>query len=167
MTAALTMLAGAAGSGKSTLAARLWSPSQVFARDWARLAVGDRPDDVSSAVRADADEVLETIARLRLRRGLATVIDSTGASVCRLQRFCDLGRAYGAWCELLIVDTPLPVCLARQVHRPRLEQVPAVDVRGQHAIVGALISRYATGDPAPWDAVRIVSGSPELAGGAS
>ena len=152
------MLAGAAGAGKSTWAERLWSPSQVFARDWARLAVSDRPDDVSPDVRADADEVLATIVRLRLRRGLPTAVDSTGASESRLQRFRELGRACGARCGLLIVDTPVSVCLARQTHRPRLEQVPESDVRGQHAIVADLIRRHAAGNPAPWDTVRIVSG---------
>jgi predicted kinase len=164
MTGTLVALAGAAGSGKSSLAKERWLPAHVFARDWARATAGAAPDDVSPGVLEDADDLLELIAGMRLSRGALTVVDSTGTAEGFLQRMLQVGRAHGARCELVIVDTPLQLCVARNFRRSPARQVPEPDIERQHAAVTELIARHVAG-PAPWDHVEVVSGAPAPTGG--
>ncbi len=164
MTGALTCLAGASGAGKSQLARERWLPAQVFARDWARQVAGAAVGDVSAGVLEDADDLLELIAGMRLLRGADVVVDSTGTAAGFLERMLQLGRAQGARCELVIVDTPLPLCVARNLRRTPMRQVPEPDIELQHAAVTDLIARHEAG-PAPWDHVEVVSGAPAPSGG--
>jgi predicted kinase len=163
VTGVLTCLAGAASAGKSHLARERWLPAEVFARDWARTTVGAAANDVSPGVVGDADDLLEMIVGMRLHRGAPVVVDSTGTAEDFLERMLQAARANGARCELVIVDTPLSLCITRNYRRTPLRQVPEPEIERQHAAVTAMVARYATG-PAPWDHVEVVSGAGPAAG---
>jgi predicted kinase len=72
----LVVLAGPGASGKSTWAAAHFPPDAVVSSDRMRAVVGAGEDDVTAS--ADAFALLEEVVRLRLGRGLPTVVDTLG-----------------------------------------------------------------------------------------
>src|SRR5919197_3057054 len=77
----LVVLVGPTASGKSQWAATWFPPDQVVSSDRLRAAVGTGERDQRAS--RDAFEVLDLIVDKRLRRGLTTVIDSTGLEAKR------------------------------------------------------------------------------------
>lgn len=161
----LTMLAGAAGAGKTTAVRRMFPPDACYGRDWARGVVAGNSNDQSDAAAADAATLISVIAGARLRRGLPVVIDSTGTSASFVPAMQHLGRVHGASVELLIVDTPLQVCIDRNRRRPGPQPgerwgraVPEPEIRKLHAAVQRLLDQHQTGTLTGWDQVTVVSG---------
>src|SRR6266481_3998351 len=72
---ALIVLIGASGSGKSTFAARHFKPTEIISSDYCRGLVSD--DETDQSANADAFALVGTIAEIRLKRRLLTVIDAT------------------------------------------------------------------------------------------
>src|SRR5919201_6152701 len=77
----LVVLVGATASGKSHWARTWFHPDQVVSSDRLRAVVGRGERDQRAS--RDAFEVLDLIVDKRLRRGLTTVIDSTGLETKR------------------------------------------------------------------------------------
>ncbi len=86
----LVVLVGVSGSGKSTWAARHFAPAQVVSSDALRAVVGLHERD--QRVSKDAFAVLDQIVDARLRRGLTTVIDTTGLEPDRRAAWLAMAR---------------------------------------------------------------------------
>ena len=123
----LVVLVGAAGAGKSTWAATWCPPGAVVSSDDLRAVVGQHRHDLRAT--RDALDVLELIAARRLRRGLLTVVDSTGLDPKLRSRYRALAAAAGVPCHAVLVDTPERE--TRRRNRERAEAVPSAVVSGQ------------------------------------
>src|SRR3954466_7698866 len=89
----LVVLVGATASGKSHWAHEWFAPDQVVSSDRLRAVVGAGERDQRAS--ADAFEVLDLIVAKRLRRGLTTVIDSTGLDAKRRAAWRALAERHG------------------------------------------------------------------------
>ena len=87
------VLVGATGAGKSHWAAQWFAPDQVVSSDRLRAVVGAGEDDMRAS--KDAFEVLELIVAKRVRRGLATVVDTTGLDAKRRAAWLALAERHG------------------------------------------------------------------------
>jgi predicted kinase len=114
----LVVLIGVPGSGKTELARSLWRTSQVISLDALRETVSDDASDQSAT--ADAAAVMHRVIASRLRRRLTTVVDATNVEDRVRAPLLDAARQYGVCAAALIVETPLPLCLARNATRPGL-----------------------------------------------
>jgi F420-dependent oxidoreductase-like protein len=123
----LVVLVGATAAGKSDWAARWFEPDQVVSSDRLRAVVGRGERDQRAS--RDAFEVLDLIAEKRLRRGLTTVIDSTGLDVKRRTAWRELAARHGVPAHAVLFDTPEAEVRAR--NRARSAPVPAKVVAAQ------------------------------------
>lgn len=112
---ALVALVGASGSGKSTFAARHFRPTEVLSSDAFRGAVCD--DENDQAASADAFEALYTVARMRLRRRLLTVIDATNVQADARRQVLALAREQHALAVAIVLDLPAKLCIERNSAR--------------------------------------------------
>jgi F420-dependent oxidoreductase-like protein len=123
----LVVLVGATAAGKSDWAARWFEPDQVVSSDRLRAVVGRGERDQRAS--RDAFEVLDLIAEKRLRRGLTTVIDSTGLDAKRRTAWRELAARHGVATHAVLFDTPEAEVRAR--NRARSAPVPAKVVAAQ------------------------------------
>lgn len=131
---------GAAGAGKSTFARQL-PPEVVVNPDRIRFEItGDASDQ-----RAD-DRVWARTRRLvesRLARGCTTLLDSTSWSGEARRGARRTAAKLGAPLLLVVFNTPLDICLARNRNRvDSLRSVPAPDdvVQRQHAGIAQFLA---------------------------
>ena len=89
----LVVLVGATGAGKSHWAAQWFAPDQVVSSDRLRAVVGAGEDDMRAS--KDAFDVLELIVAKRVRRGLTTVVDTTGLDAKRRAAWLELAARHG------------------------------------------------------------------------
>ena len=118
---ALVVLAGASGSGKSTWARARYRADEVVSSDDLRAVVGSGPNDLDAS--QDAFRLLDLIVAGRVRRGLATVVDTVGLDAGRRRGYLDLARAHGLPAVVVAFDTPPALCRERNAGRDR--PVPA------------------------------------------
>src|SRR5262249_4537958 len=78
-------------------------------------------DDITAST--DAFALLEEVVRMRLARGLTTVIDTLGLDGGRRAAWLALARRHGLPCVAVVFDTPAGQCRAR--HRSRPNRIPA------------------------------------------
>jgi F420-dependent oxidoreductase-like protein len=123
----LVVLAGPGASGKSTWAAAHFPPDAVVSSDRMRAVVGAGEDDVTAS--ADAFALLEEVVRLRLGRGLTTVVDTLGLDADRRTAWLALARQHALPCVAVAFDTPAAECRARNRARPK--RIPADVLAGQ------------------------------------
>ena len=107
----LVVLVGATASGKSVWAAQWFAPAQVVASDPLRGVVGTGEDDMRAS--RDAFEVLDLIVDKRLRRGLTTVIDSTGLEAKRRGAWRAQADRHGVPAYAVVFDPPAKVVRER------------------------------------------------------
>lgn len=88
----LVLLIGASSSGKSSFARKHFKPSEILSSDYCRYLVSD--DENSMDATNDAFEVLDFIARKRLKRGMLTVVDATNVRPEDRRKFIDLAKEY-------------------------------------------------------------------------
>jgi protein phosphatase len=124
----LVVLVGASGSGKSTFASTNFEPPEILSSDTCRALVSD--DEQDQAASRDAFELLRFIARIRLSRGLLTVIDATNARPEHRAPLVTLARARGIPSVAVVFDFPESVCLEWNRSRPS-RTVPERVVRDQ------------------------------------
>jgi alkanesulfonate monooxygenase SsuD/methylene tetrahydromethanopterin reductase-like flavin-dependent oxidoreductase (luciferase family)/predicted kinase len=149
----VVVLAGAAGSGKSTWAAAHYARSEIVSTDALRAAVGTGPADLDASL--DAFAVADLVIDARLRRGLTTVIDSLGLEPVRRRGYLDRAHAAGLPGVLVVLDTAVRLCRARNAERDR--PVPAEALTGQLRKVRALTAD-AAGEG--WDRVLVLTDQP-------
>jgi F420-dependent oxidoreductase-like protein len=123
----LVVLVGATASGKSRWAAEWFHPDQVVSSDRLRAVVGAGERDQRAS--RDAFEVLDLIVDKRLRRGLTTVIDSTGLERTRRDAWRELAARRGVPAHAVVFDPPDAEVRAR--NRERGSPVPSKVVTAQ------------------------------------
>ena len=117
----LVVLVGVSGSGKSTWAARHFSPAQVVSSDALRAVVGLHERDQRAS--KDAFSVLDQIVDARLRRGLTTVIDTTGLEPDRRAAWLEMARRRQRPAHLIVLGVPEREARAR--NKARADPVPS------------------------------------------
>lgn len=123
----LVVLVGATGAGKSRWAHEWFHPDQVVGSDRLRAVVGRGERDQRAS--ADAFELLDLIVAKRMRRGLTTVIDSTGLDGGRRAAWRALAERHDVPAYAVLFDTPERV--VRERNRAREQPVPAKVVAAQ------------------------------------
>src|SRR3954469_23344643 len=151
----LVVLVGASGAGK-THWAQAWFPADaIVSSDRLRAVVGTSERDQRAS--RDAFEVLDLIVAKRLRRGLTTVVDSTGLEAKRRAAWRAEAERHGvpAYAVLFEVDA----AFVRERNRGRDAPVPAKVVASQLRAVEAAGEQLADEDfaavHAPADVVRV------------
>lgn len=123
----VVVLVGASGAGKSHWAASRFVAGTVVSSDGLRAVVGVGEHDLRAS--NDAFDVLDLVLERRCRRGLTTVVDSTGLESGRRARWLAVARRHGVPAYVVVFDTPDKVCRAR--NRQRDVQVPSKVLTGQ------------------------------------
>ncbi len=123
----LVVLVGASGSGKSYWASEWFHPDQVVSSDRLRALVGAGERDQRAG--ADAFELLDLVVAKRMRRGLTTVVDSTGLEPKRRAAWRDEAARHGRPAYALVFETP--AAEVRRRNRERSSPVPAKVVNAQ------------------------------------
>ena len=123
----LVVLVGASGSGKTTWARRWLGGERVVSSDALRTVVGVGEHDQRAS--ADAFAVLDDIVARRLRRRLATVVDSTGLEPATRARWLELARGARVAAHVVLVTAPDDVCRKRNAAREK--KVPTAVLTGQ------------------------------------
>jgi F420-dependent oxidoreductase-like protein len=121
------VLVGATGAGKSAWAGAWFAADHIVSSDRLRAVVGAGERDQRAS--RDAFEVLDLIVAKRLRRGLTTVIDSTGLDAKRRSAWRALAEGAGVPAHAVVFDTPEKV--VRERNRARGTPVPAKVVAAQ------------------------------------
>jgi F420-dependent oxidoreductase-like protein len=123
----LVVLVGATGAGKTYWAREWFHADQIVSSDRLRALVGAGERDQRAS--RDAFEVLGLIVDKRLRRGLTTVIDSTGLEERRRGAWRSLAERHGVPAYAVVFDTPASV--VRERNRALRSPVPSKIVTGQ------------------------------------
>ncbi len=126
---ALIVLIGASGSGKSTWAQAHYRTAEIVSSDDLRGIVGSGRHDLDAS--ADAFRLLDDIVTGRVRRNLATVIDTLGLEPARRQTYLALARTHKLPAIAVVFDTPAK--LARERNAGRDRPVPAPVLAAQLA----------------------------------
>ena len=145
----LLVLCGPAGTGKSTFAAQRFPTTTIVSSDRCRGMICD--DENSQAVNKDAFDLFYFILRKRMLNGYFCVADSAALLPAARRELRDLSRHYGYYGCLLILNTPLEICLQRD--RQRTRQV-GESVIHYHAGLFAQVFRDAPLEG--WERIRIV-----------
>jgi F420-dependent oxidoreductase-like protein len=130
----LVVLVGPTAAGKTHWAREWFDPDQVVSSDRLRAVVGRGERDQRAG--GDAFEVLDLIVAKRMRRKLATVIDSTGLDAARRAAWRALAERHGVPAYAVVFDPPASV--VRERNRAREDPVPGKVVSAQlRAAAGA------------------------------
>lgn len=147
----LVVLVGAAGAGKSTWATRWFPPPAVVSSDALRAVVGLHERDQRAS--KDAFAVLERIADARLRRGLTTVLDTTGLEAEHRAEWVALARKRGRPVHAVVLDPGQRATRSR--NKGRDHPVPSSIVTSQ---LTSLTQALAALDGEGFDAVHHLTG---------
>ena len=113
----VVVLVGPGASGKSTWAAAHFAADSIMSSDRFRALVGSGEDDVTAST--DAFALLDEVVRMRVARGLTTVIDTLGLDTARRVGWLALARRHGLPCVAVVFDTPAGECRARNRGLPK------------------------------------------------
>ena len=147
---ALVVLVGASGSGKSTWALSRYRAAEVVSSDALREVVGSGPADLDAS--ADSFDLLDRIVAARAGRRLTVVVDTLGLDPAQRAAYLAVARSAGLPAVAVILDTPAPVCRARNTKRDR--PVPAAVLAGQLRRVRGVGGELETEG---WDLVHVVT----------
>ena len=120
-------MVGATGAGKSAWAGAWFHADQIVSSDRLRAVVGAGERDQRAS--RDAFELLDLIVAKRLRRGLTTVVDTTGLEPKRRAAWRALAERAGVPAYAVVVETPEKT--VRERNRARGAPVPAKVVAAQ------------------------------------
>src|SRR5688500_6951603 len=126
----LVVLIGPSGCGKSTFARTHFLPTEVLSSDFCRGLVSN--DENCQAATDDAFDLLHTIARKRLRRGLLTVVDATNVQREARKPLVELAREHHVIPVAIVLNLPERLCHERNASRPDRAFGPHV-VRNQRS----------------------------------
>ncbi len=145
----VVVLVGAPGSGKSTWAASTFGDRSVVSSDALRALVGE--DDRDQRASVAAFDLLEQAVDHRLRRGLTTVVDTTGLDAGRRRRWREAAAAHGIPAVVVVFDVPAAV--SRERNRTRARRVPERVIDDQTRTLRAQRSAI---EAEGWDLVVVV-----------
>ena len=146
---ALLVLVGASGSGKSTWASSRYRAAEVVSSDALREVVGSGPADLDASV--DSFDLLDRIVAARAGRRLTVVVDTLGLDPVRRAAYLAVARSAGLPAVAVVLDTPAPVCRARNTQRDR--PVPAAVLTTQLRRMRTVVDELAAEG---WDLVQVV-----------
>lgn len=121
---ALVVLIGPTGSGKSSFAHKHFLPTEIVSSDHCRAVVSD--DETDQAATADAFDLLNYTASVRLRRRKLTVIDATSVQRPDRTGLVALARKHHALPVALVLDIDPELCHERNQGRPNRDFGPHV-----------------------------------------
>ncbi len=113
---ALVVLIGPSGSGKSSFAIKHFLDTEIISSDHCRALVSD--DETDQSCTADAFELLNQMAAIRLRRRKLTVIDATSVQRADRAKLIALARKYHALPVALVLNIDPEICHERNKDRP-------------------------------------------------
>lgn len=147
----LVVLVGVPGSGKSSWAARVGRPNQIVSADALRAQVGlDERDQRASK---EAFDLLDRIVAARMRRGLTTIVDTTGLEGPRRARWLEIARQHGRPAHAVVLD--VPAADARRRNKARPNPVPSKVLTAQLTALPSAVAELADEG---FDAVHHLSG---------
>lgn len=111
----LVVLCGVSGGGKSSFAARNFPPTWTVSSDQLRGLICDDQRSLESS--ADAFKLLFQLVETRLRFGRTTIVDSTALDRKTRKRLLEIARKYDFGTLMLLFDTPIEQCIARDATR--------------------------------------------------
>jgi F420-dependent oxidoreductase-like protein len=161
----LVVLVGATGAGKSHWAAQWFAPDQVVSSDRLRAVVGAGEDDMRAS--KDAFEVLELIVAKRVRRGLTTVVDTTGLDAKRRAAWLALAERFGVPAHAVLFEVDARTVRERVRGSGMPSKVVTTQLRDVEAVGEALRSEpfAAVHAPGPVELVPpAFLGAPDAAG---
>jgi protein phosphatase len=120
----LVVLVGASGSGKSSFAKKHFLPGEILSSDFFRGLVSN--DETSLEATKDAFDALHHVLKIRLKRGLLTVIDATNVQREARQTLLDIAREYHVFPVAIVLNMPDELCLERNKLRPDRQFGPHV-----------------------------------------
>ncbi len=120
----LVVLIGASGSGKSSFAKKHFLPSEILSSDFFRGLVSN--DETSLDSTKDAFDALHHVLKIRLKRGLLTVIDATNVQREARQPLLDIAKEFHVFSVAIVLNTPDELCLERNKLRPDRQFGPHV-----------------------------------------
>lgn len=123
----LVVLIGPGASGKSTWAAEHFAADEVVGSDRLRATVGAGEDDQGAS--QDAFDLLEQIVRMRISRGLTTVIDTLGFDDGRRAGWIEAAHDAGIPAYAVLFETDSETCKRRNAERGR--PIPSSVLRKQ------------------------------------
>jgi protein phosphatase len=124
----LVLLIGPSGSGKSSFGRKHFLPAEVVSSDFCRGLVSNNENDQSAT--GDAFDLLNTILRKRLARGLLTVVDATNVQPEARKSLLELAHEFHVLPCAIVFDLPEKLCHERNALRPDRQFGPHV-VRNQ------------------------------------
>lgn len=131
----LVLMAGAPGAGKTTFASQNFPRDSIVSLDHLRGWVsGDRGNQQATPW---AFQAMEAVLNGRLRFRLTTVLDATNADQGRREEWSRRAAGFGCDMAVVILDTPLETCLARNGKRRGTRRVPEDVVREMHGRIRA------------------------------
>ena len=152
----LVVLVGAAGAGKSTWAAGRFEPTAIVSSDALRAVVGLHERDQRAS--KDAFAVLDRIAGARLRRGLTTVLDTTGLEPKQRAAWVAMAREHGRAVHAVVIDPGERTTRSR--NRQRDHPVPSSVVTAQLRALADVVAGLADEG---FDGVHVVAGDDPVA----
>lgn len=120
----LIVLIGASGSGKSSFAKKHFLPGEILSSDSFRGLVSN--DETSLEATGDAFDALHHVLRIRLKRGLLTVIDATNVQREARQPLLDIAKEFHVFSVAIVLNMPDELCLKRNKLRPDRQFGPHV-----------------------------------------
>src|SRR6185312_8979792 len=124
----LVVLLGPTSAGKSSFARRNFQQYETISSDACRGLVGNDENDQDAT--GDAFALLHTIAAVRLRRGLLTVVDATNVQKSARAPLVQLAREQHCLPVAIVFDLPERLLLERNAARAD-RNLPAGVVRRQ------------------------------------
>ncbi len=112
---ALVVLIGPSGSGKSSFARKHFLETEIISSDYCRALVSD--DETDQSCTADAFDLLNQMAAIRLRRRKLTVIDATSVQREDRAKLVALARRYHALPVALVLNIDPEICHERNKDR--------------------------------------------------
>jgi protein phosphatase len=128
----LILLCGPSGSGKSSFAARHFPETAIISSDRCRAMISDSVRN--QEINPETFGLVHYIARLRLKVGRTTVIDSTAVQDFARRPLLEIARDFGCPSLLLILDVPEEICRARDAARIDPPPVGAAVVTEQYRL---------------------------------
>lgn len=113
----LIVLVGPSGAGKTTWALDQFSPNEIVSSDSLRALVGIDEDDQQAGLAAF--ELLDLIVRERSRRGLTSVVDTTGLDQANRRDWVAIAHQAEMPAHAIVFDTSRRLCEERNAERPR------------------------------------------------
>jgi protein phosphatase len=128
----LVVLIGPTGSGKSTFAREHFLETEIVSSDYCRAVVSD--DETDQTATADAFDLLNFTAGVRLRRRKLTVIDATSVQRPDRAGLIKLARQHHALPVALVLDIDPDTCHQRNEGRANRDFGPHVSRNHSRAL---------------------------------